>query len=198
MTFVFQQLDTRGSLNLPAEWRRKYDMKAKGGSIACLDCNGVIVMVPLVGDAHHVYQAHGEGGLREWVNQRSGLALPITVTPPPPKSKEERKADLQEKRILLRHTLKMQQLSATAELIRLRQCNAKVKAEATVAAKAVQRAARYDPSPPPTPTPEEVDQFLTQQAVALSGSPTLDEDIDGEPQETPPPDLAYELGLPQA
>ena len=178
MTYFLQQLDKRGSLNLPTSWRKKHDIAPKGASLLGFDCDGFLILIPLVGDAHRVYLAHGEKGVMEWVKQRSELTI-HTVTPLAPPSPDERQYALKEKQLRLKHDLKMQQLSGQAEILRLKQMTARIRAEALLDARAGRNAKRYEVVPPPMPTAEEVTKFQEEQALAFGfEEPKVVEDSD--------------------
>jgi len=175
MTWTLLQLDRRGSLNLPADLKRNYNITPAGVSIALLDMNGVILAVPLVGDAHQVYAAHGEAGLMQWVTQQTGLPI-NTTTPPyspalPRKTAAEVKLEAQERRLRLSHELKMQHLAAQAQVIQLRRDTAKERAVALLEAKDLRNKERYILRDPGTVvTPDDQQKFIQEQAAMLSSN----------------------------
>lgn len=179
MTFTTLQLDRRGSLNLPHDIKKRNKINPVGTPLALLERNGVIILVPLVGDAHQVYAAHGDAGLHQWVVQQTGLPLPLATEgfTPPKKTAVEIKLEAQERRLRLSHELKMQHVAAQAQLIQLRRSTAKEKAFALLDAKAERNQARHELPAPEPASPEQVEQFQKDQAAMLA-TPEL-------PQATP-------------
>lgn len=173
--------------------------------MAILEANGVLITVPLVGDAHQVYAAHGEAGLTQWVTQQAGLPINTTPAPysptPPRKTAAEAKLEAQERRLRLSHDLKMQHLAAQAQIIQLRRATAKERADALLDAKAGRNAARNAPPVIDPATPEQVEKFQQEQATMLSASTAAhDPDLEAEQRIVPDSrrDVLAELGLPQA
>lgn len=175
MTWTTLQLDRRGSLNLPANIKHRYNLTPAGTPLAMMESNGVIIVVPLVGDAHQVYTANGEAGLTQWVTQQVSLPINTAAPPysptPPRKTAAEAKLEAQERRLRLSHDLKMQHLAAQAQVIQLRRDTARERAEAQLEAKSNRDRKRYILSDPGRViTDEEKKEFLNEQAALLSSN----------------------------
>ncbi len=166
---------------MPAEIKNRYNLIPAGTPLALLEANGVLIVVPLVGDAHQVYAAHGETGLQQWVNQQAGLSLnnpPVSYTPPV-KSVADLKLEAQERRMLLAHDLKMKRIAAQAQILHLRRQTAKERAESLLEAKATRNAKRYSPPELASPTADEISNFEKEQAEMLGRSELPQATVEG-------------------
>lgn len=106
-------LDARGSINLPIEIKRRLNL----GMIAPLavrEVNGVIIVVPLLGEAA---EAHQNKALEAWVDARLQTALP----PAPVASSATVVAEVvRAQRARERHEMRMKAMQMQVEVFRAR------------------------------------------------------------------------------
>lgn len=104
-------LDARGSLNIPIDIKRRLGLGVNT-NLVVREVNGVIVVVPLIGDA---LAAHTNNTLEVWVDGRLQTALP----PAPVASSAVAVAEaVRTQRAREKHAMKMQEMDKQLEMYR--------------------------------------------------------------------------------
>jgi hypothetical protein len=104
-------LDARGSLNLPIDIKRRLNLGANTDFVV-REVNGVILVVPLVGDA---VAASSNNNMEAWVDDKLQTALP----PAPVASGAVALAEaVRTQRAREKHAMKMQEMDKQLELYR--------------------------------------------------------------------------------